>query len=353
MWFCAHPDPRARGAPTLTKGISVHFRTTTSLAAAAAGAALVALLAGCSTSPASTAASDQGTFAQNSKTLVISALPSPDGGDPNAALDAYIGKKTGLTIKYVPTTDFSSLIAAGIAGQLDVAVFSPTTYVTAVNKGAKLDVVSAEIAAKGLTTPGYYADPIVRNADASKYQTVSQFNGKSICFVDPTSASGFFYPLLALKAAGVDISITGTDASGDPEFKDFTAHFSGTHAKAVQAVASGQCDVGFAENREAEAAGSGVTVIKDAAVVGDGKGRQLVPGYPVVISSTLPAALKAKLRSILSTVTPATIAAAGVTTPVAPTFFGLLPETKDFYKPIHEGCADPDIKKAAVAVCGG
>lgn len=334
----------------------MHFpHRTKVLAAATAGAALVALLAGCSSSPSSTSAagtSDSGTFAQDSKTLVFSSLPAEDGTDPNAALEQYIAKKTGLKVKSVPTTDYSSLIAAGVAGQLDVAVFSGATYVTALNKGAKLDVVSAEITSPGLTVPGYYSNPIVPNKDASKYQTVSQFKGKKICFVDPTSTSGYFYPLLALQAAGIDITPSGTDASGNPTFKDFTAYFAGTHPKSVQAVANGQCDVGFAEDAESEASGSGVTVVKDAATVGDGKGRQLVPGSPVVISDTLPAALKKKLTSALGTVSADTIKNAGVTTPVDKSFFGILPETKSFYDPIYKGCGDATIKKAAAAVCG-
>lgn len=336
--------------------LSIHSKV---LSAVGVGVATAALLAGCSSSSAAagttasaTAAGGAGTFASDSHTLVVSSLPSDDGSDPNAALDAYLGKKTGMTIKYVPTTSYSSLIAAGVAGQLDVAVFSGATYVTAMNKGAKLDVVSAEISSPGLTVPGYYSDPIVPKAKAGQYTTVSQFTGKKICFVDPTSTSGYFYPLLALKAAGIDVTPTGTDANGDPTFKDFTAYFAGSHPKSVQAVASGQCDVGFAEDAESEATGSGVSVVKDAAKVGDGKGRQLVPGSPIVISDTLPAAMKQKLTKILGTVNASTIKAAGVTTPIDSGFYGILPETKSFYEPIYKGCANAVIKKAAAAVCG-
>lgn len=339
----------------------MHVRPHTKvLTAIGASVALAGLLSGCSGSATATgssvgdssSAAGAGTFAQDSNTLVVSSLPSENGTDPNAALDAYVGKKTGLTIKYVPTTSYSSLIAAGVAGQLDVAVFSGATYVTAKNKGAKLDVVSAEISSPGLTVPGYYSNPIVPNADASKYTTVKQFKGKKICFVDPTSTSGFFYPLLALQAAGIDVKPTGQDASGNPTFSDFTAYFAGTHPKSVQAVASGQCDVGFAEDTESEATGSGVTVVKDAAKAGDGKGRQLVPGSPIVISDTLPAPLKKKLTGLLSTVTAKTIKDAGVTTPVDPSFFGILPEKASFYQPLYTGCKDPSIAKAAAAVCG-
>ncbi len=95
---------------------------------------------------------------------------------------------------------------------------------------------------------------------------------------------------------------TGKDANGDPTFADFTAVFAGGHDKSVAAVESGQCDVGFAEDTEADAA-------TDLKVID----KQLVPGRPLVISSTLPQDVKDKLTAALSNVTADDIAAAGIT----------------------------------------
>jgi len=323
-------------------------------------AALVALasiaLAGCSSSASasgssssSAGSSSDGTFAKDSGTLVFAATPDQAGSDSNnKPLEDYIAQQTGLKVEYFPTSDYTALIAAMVAGKADITTSGGLQYVMATNKGADYDPVAAMLNSPGVTEAGYYSEAIVN--PGSGVTDVAGFKGKKVCFVDPTSTSGYFYPLLAMKAAGIDITPTGTDASGNPTFKDFTAYFAGTHPKSVQAVASGQCDVGFAEDTESEAKGSGVTVVKDAAKVGDGLGRQLVPGSPIVISDTLPASLKKKLTKILGTVSTTTLKNAGFT-PDAD-FYGILPETKAFYDPIYKGCADATIAKAAAAVCG-
>ncbi|GAB3393184.1 hypothetical protein GCM10027568_21740 [Humibacter soli] len=335
----------------------MHFRIRTkNIALVAASAALVALLAGCASSAnadSTAAAKDQGTYAQDSKTLVFSTLPSEDGTDSSKPVEDYIAKETGLTVKYVPTTSYSALIAAALAGKVDIANFGPASYATALNKGAKLTVVAGEKSEADQTDPGYYSGAIVATKNAPKYQTVSQFKGKKICFVDPTSTSGFLYPIVALKAAGIDVVPSGTDASGNPTFKDFTAYFAGSHDKSVQAVADGQCDVGFADNYSYDAANSGVTTIKDAKTAGDGKGVQLVPGDPIVVATALPAAMKTKLAGLLGGLTPAKIKAAGIDVPANSPFVGYAAETKDYYQPIYEACTDKDVAKAATAVCGG
>ena len=336
----------------------MHFRIRTkTLAVAAAGAALVALLAGCSTSAdsatSSSSSSDEGTFAQDSNTLVFSSLPSEDGSDPNASMEQYIAKETGLKTKYLPTTSYTSLIAAVLAGKVDIAAgWGAASYTTAVAKGAKIDMIAAQYSEAGQTTPGYYSGAIVATKNASKYQTVSQFKGKKICFVDPTSTSGFFFPLLALKAAGINVTPTGTDASGNPTFKDFTAYFAGSHPKSVQAVASGQCDVGFADDQAYGVANSGVVTIKDAKTAGDGLGVQLVPGAPITISTTLPKSMQTKLTKLLANLTPDQVKAAGIDVPASEDFLGQKAENSSFYKQIADGCKDPSISKAASAVCG-
>ena len=334
----------------------IHMRIGTKALSVAAAATLMFSLAACgssdNSSDNSTNSADQGTFAQDSSTLIFGAVPDQAGSDSNwKPLEDYIAKKTGLKVVYKPTTDYAALITAAVAGQVDVAAFSGATYVNATNKGAKLDVVAAQITSPGLTTPGYYSDPIVATKNASKITSVAQFAGKKVCFVDPSSTSGFLYPLLALKTAGIDVTPTGQDANGNPTFKDFTAYFAGAHDKSVAAVASGQCDVGFAEDTESEASGSGVSVVgKDNPAE-----RQLVPGGPTVISDALPASLKTQLTSILGTVSPTDITNAGISVTDGFTnfFFGELPENSSYYKPIYDACGAADIAAAASAVCGG
>ncbi len=313
---------------------------TQAMGLAAAGVALVAMLAGCSTTatPGDTSSSaapeETGTFAQDSSTLVFATVPDQAGTDASwKPLEDYIGKETGLKVVFKPTTDYSALIAAAVSGQVDVASFSGLTYVQAVNKGAKLDVVSSVIASAGLTDPGYYSEALT-GPNATDVTTVAGFKGKTVCFVDPNSTSGYLFPLLALQKAGLNITPSGKDASGNPTFSDFTAYFAGAHDKSVSAIASGQCDVGFAEDSEAEDASINLGKTKTI-------DKQIVPGGPLVYSDALPQSVKDKLKTVLGSVTLDKITADGITVTDSfkKAFYGVVPETDAYYQGIHDICS--------------
>jgi phosphonate transport system substrate-binding protein len=315
-----------------------------------AGAAALALgaVAACGSSDDSTtatssgsasAAAETGTWADSPGTLVFATVPDQAGADSNwKPLEDYIAKKTGYKVKFYPTSDYTALIAASVAGKVDVASFSGLTYVNATNKGAKQTVVSAVIASKGLTDPGYYSEAIVPKG--SDITSVAGFKGKTVCFVSKSSTSGFLFPMLALSKAGLNITSSGADASGNPTFADFKATFAGAHDKSVQAVSSKQCDAGFAEDSEAEAAAKdgSVTVLD----------KQYVPGGPITYSTALPKSVQDKLKAALSSVTLADISAAGITLTdgFQSSFQGAKPETDAYYDTIRSIC-----DKVAAADC--
>jgi len=307
---------------------------TKTMAAVAASFVVLASLSACSTGTPSGSATptvdpNEGTFASGDEgTLVFATVPDKAGTDSSwKPLEDYIAKKTGLKVDFKPTTDYAALISAGIAGQVDVGAFSGATYTLSVKKGAKFDLVSAVGVEAGAEKPGYYSEAIV--PANSPIKSVADFKGKTICFVSPQSTSGFFFPLHTLKEAGLSVDSTSKDANGNPVFADFTAYFAGAHDKSVAAVESGQCDVGFAEDTEADAA-------KDLKVID----KQLVPGGPLVISSALPLAIKDKLVKALSDVTLDDITGAGVTVTDAFTAGFKFAKTVDstFYDQILDIC---------------
>jgi phosphonate transport system substrate-binding protein len=283
-----------------------------------------------------------GKWASSSGTLVFGTVPDKAGSDSNwKPLEDYIAKQTGYKVQFYPTSDYTALIAAAVAGKVDVAAFSGLTYVQAVNKGAKLTVTSAVIASKGLTDPGYYSEAIV--PAGSDITSVAGFKGKSLCFVDPNSTSGFLFPLLALNKAGISVDSSGSDASGAPQFSDFKATFAGSHDKSVQAVAAKQCEAGFAEDSEAEAAAAkGQVKVLD---------KQYVPGGPLVFSSTLPQDAQAKLKTTLSSITLDQMTSAGIATPDAFTsgFQAAKTEDDSYYKTIRDICQQVKAAKCAAS----
>lgn len=306
----------------------------TLLSAAVAGALSVAALSGCSSSDA-----DAAGWAKSPDTLVFAAVPDKAGSDANwKPLQDYLAKTTGYKVEYYPTSDYTALVAALVAGKADISATGGLQYVIATNKGAEIEPVAASLTSPDATDAGYYSEAIVP-ADSS-ITSLAQAKGKSVCFVDPNSTSGFLFGLKALSAAGLDVTSTGTDANGRPTFDDFTAVFAGSHDKSAQAVAAKQCDLGFAEDTvAAEAVEEGRLRVVN---------REYVPGGPLTVSSALPEEAKSKVTDALRNATVENIKAAGVpmTAGFTSGYFGVLPVDPSYFSPISDLC-----KNIAAANC--
>jgi phosphonate transport system substrate-binding protein len=292
-------------------------------ATALVGAALLATaLAGCSTAASSAEGTDQtgdaAGFAVDSSTLVFGVVPDSVDTETNyQPLMDYIAQETGKTVEYHESTDYAALIEASIAGQIDVASFSGFTYVTATNNGAELTPISSITTAEG-QEPGYYSQAIVPKG--SDITSIADMEGKKICFVDPSSTSGYLFPSYALLEAGID-----------PE-KDITPVFAGKHDVSVQKVGEGtECEAGFAEDSEV-AKSDAVEVIDE----------QMVPGAPIVESDSLPDDVKAQLKDILSDVTADDMVAAGIESADSEgfrsVFFQTTPVDDAYYDEIRDIC---------------
>ncbi|MGF6822316.1 phosphonate transport system substrate-binding protein [Microbacterium sp. ZKA21] len=296
---------------------------------ALAGAAVLALgLAACSTgADADTANGDSsdsstsaGTFAVDENTLVFGVVPDSVDTETNyQPLMDYIADATGKTVEYHESTDYAALIEAAIAGKIDVASFSGFTYVTATNNGAELTPVSSIITEEG-QEPGYYSQAIVP-AD-SAIASIDEFKGKKVCFVDPSSTSGYLFPSFNLLEAGID-----------PE-ADITPVFAGKHDVSVQKTGEGvECEVGFAEDSEVEKSDA-VKVIDET----------MVPGAPIVVSTVLPDDIKATLTEALAEVTIDDIIAAGIesadTDAFRSVFYATSPVDDAYYDLIRDICAE-------------
>jgi len=295
----------------------------TTFSRAAAALALVALLAGalgaCSAeSNASTDEGAPGVFAKDSQTLIFGVVPDAVDTETNyQPLTDYIALKTGKSVEYRESTDYAALIEAAVAGKVDVASFSGFTYVIATDRGAKLTAISSIITEAG-EEPGYYSEAIV--PVDSPIQSLKDFAGKRVCFVDPSSTSGYLFPTFRLMEEGIDAA------------DDITPVFAGKHDVSVTKTGEGhECEAGFAEDSEV-ARSSAVRVVD----------RTKVPGAPVVYSSLLPAEVQATLRDALSSVTIDEIIDAGIAGADSPAFrsvfAALSPVDDSVYDLIREIC---------------
>ena len=299
---------------------------------ALAGVALLALgLAACSGSadaagtPGADESSSASGFAVDENTLVFGVVPDSVDTETNyQPLMDYIAEITGKTVEYHESTDYAALIEAAVAGKVDVASFSGFTYVTATNNGAKLTPISSIVTEEG-QEPGYYSQAIV--PAGSDITSIEDFKGKKVCFVDPSSTSGYLFPSYNLLKAGIDPKT------------DITPVFAGKHDVSVTKVGEGvECEAGFAEDSEVEKSDK-VKVIDET----------MVPGAPLVYSSTLPDDVSKKLIDGLSGITIDDIIAAGVdgadTDAFRSVFYATKPVDDAYYDLIRDICKETEAEQ--------
>ncbi|EQM73378.1 MULTISPECIES: phosphate/phosphite/phosphonate ABC transporter substrate-binding protein [Microbacterium] len=299
---------------------------------ALAGVALLALgLAACSGSadaagtPGADESSSASGFAVDENTLVFGVVPDSVDTETNyQPLMDYIAEITGKTVEYHESTDYAALIEAAVAGKVDVASFSGFTYVTATNNGAKLTPISSIVTEEG-QEPGYFSQAIV--PVGSDITSIDDFKGKKVCFVDPSSTSGYLFPSYNLLKAGID-----------PK-NDITPVFAGKHDVSVTKVGEGvECEAGFAEDSEVEKSDK-VKVVDET----------MVPGAPLVYSSTLPDDVSKKLIDGLAEITIDDIIAAGIdgadTDAFRSVFYATKPVDDAYYDLIRDICKETEAEQ--------
>ena len=205
--------------------------------AAALLSATALVASGCSGSGA------EATTAQGfPKTLTLAAIPAENSTDLKASYDPVIERlqrETGATVEFVQASDYAGVVEGLIAGNVDLAFFGPFAYVVAGINGAKMTPLGAVVKEEG-TPPGYQSYGITRS-DNTSVNGLTDYAGKKVCFVDPSSTSGFLYPSAGLIEQGVVASGSEADISAA-----MTPIYAGGHDASALAVKAGDCDAGFA-----------------------------------------------------------------------------------------------------------
>ena len=211
-------------------------RSHRTLAVTAAAAAAVLALSACGSSAddTSTSASDAPGSGDRPDTLVLASIPSEDSTSLKqefSLIGQVIEEETGIPVEFQNATDYAAVIEAQRAGKVHLGHYGPFSYATARDSGVPVEPIAA-FADSADEKAGYQSFAIV--PAGSDIRSLEDFRGRTVCFVDPTSTSGYLYPSAGLLEAGID-----------PE-KDVTPIFAGGHDAAALAVKNGQCDAGFA-----------------------------------------------------------------------------------------------------------
>ncbi|MHC3438470.1 phosphate/phosphite/phosphonate ABC transporter substrate-binding protein [Natrialbaceae archaeon A-gly3] len=135
----------------------------------------------------------------------------------------------GVTVKGIPTTDYSSVIESVSHGHTELANLSPLIYVMAADEGI------TPLAVNELGGKSSYHAYVATKAD-SGIDSLEDLEGKEVAMVDPLSTSGGLFPLHMLEEAGLD---TG---GVDSEPTDLEIDWTFGHNLAVDALEAGHVD---------------------------------------------------------------------------------------------------------------
>jgi phosphonate transport system substrate-binding protein len=177
--------------------------------------------------------------------IVITFVPSGDTGKitkAGTAIADCLAKMTGLAFKMEVGTTFAASIEAMGAEKAQVSFLNTFSVLLAEQK---YQIVPALVAIRKYATNDldpdkalggqpqpFYKGQFIANA-TSGIKSFADLKGKTFCFVDPNSTSGYIVPRIILKANGID---------SDVDFKATTN--AGSHPNVAIAVYKGDCDAG-------------------------------------------------------------------------------------------------------------
>jgi len=179
------------------------------------------------------------------KPIVITFVPSGDTGKitkAGTAIADCLSKMTGLSFKIEVGTTFAASIEAMGAEKAQVSFLNTFSVLLAEQKYGVVpalvairkystNAVDPDKALKDQVEPFYKGQFIANNASGIK--SFADLKGKTFCFVDPNSTSGYIVPRIILKANGID---------PDADFK--ATQNAGSHPNVAIAVYKGDCDAG-------------------------------------------------------------------------------------------------------------
>src|SRR5512133_1021720 len=200
----------------------------------------------CDKLPDAPAAPAAGALGSADNPIVITFVPSGDTGKitkAGTAIADCLSQMTGLSFKMEVGTTFAASIEAIGAEKAQVSFLNTFSVLLAQAKGYKLVPTLVAIRKyatndidpdKGLKDQiePFYKGQFIANVD-SGIKSFADLKGKTFCFVDPNSTSGYIVPRIILKANGID---PDTDLKASVN--------AGSHPNVVIGVYKGDCDAG-------------------------------------------------------------------------------------------------------------
>jgi serine/threonine-protein kinase len=140
-------------------------------------------------------------------------------------LRRWLEKALDRPVSVAIASSYGDLQARLLNGEFEVAALPPYLYVETKQKEPRLELIATK-----LVEGSSGNDSILYVSDVSNISEIAQLKGKRFCFPDSKSTTGYLFPRLAFKKAGLD-----------PD-KDIVPHLSGSHMQAMRDLLNGVCE---------------------------------------------------------------------------------------------------------------
>jgi len=145
-----------------------------------------------------------------------------------ASLLDFLSGRLGVPVSLVIAENYSDLGTRMREQSVDLAKFSPLSYVEAKMADPGLRLLLRQVREGSTTYLGYV---YTRAEDPAR--TIHDLEGRSFCFVDPHSTSGYLYPRALMFEQGID-----------PDAFFGSIVFGGHHSACIEKVLAGEVDAG-------------------------------------------------------------------------------------------------------------
>lgn len=231
------------------------------------------------------------------KTFTIAYAPNEsttDSTDARSTLAKDLGKVINMEVKEIQASDYTAIIEALRTGKADMAYMGALAVAMGAERAGVTPIVMK--APNGDKAQAVYHSVFVTQKDNSEINSIKDFNGKTIAFVDPDSTSGNLVPTSEIMKAFPDLHLTNEKIHTNGEFFEAVS-FSGKHQAGLQAVIKGDVDIVpisdqimASEFKNGNADENAVKVVHSSAAI---------PAEAMVVSKTVNEDLKKTLTKFL------------------------------------------------------
>ena len=231
------------------------------------------------------------------KTFTIAYAPNEsttDSTDARSTLAKDLGKVINMEVKEIQASDYTAIIEALRTGKADMAYMGALAVAMGAERAGVTPIVMK--APNGDKAQAVYHSVFVTQKDNNEINSIKDFKGKTIAFVDPDSTSGNLVPTSEIMKAFPDLHLTNEKIHTNGEFFEAVS-FSGKHQAGLQAVIKGDVDIVpisdqimSCESKNGNADENAVKVVHSSAAI---------PAEAMVVSKTVNEDLKKTLTKFL------------------------------------------------------